>query len=254
MPTKPIIIVDHYKNAALQSPESNNYCGLRIHALPGLHELLGNICSNYLKRGAHILDLAAGSGAMSMRLKDLGFQPVAADYVLENFRAKDIPFHQLDLNENFSEKIRNNRHFDAIMASEIIEHLENPFHFFRQCSELLKPEGVLILSTPNTQNTASVINFLRDGYFLWFSDTDRQIQGHINPLTQWQIRYAIRTAKLEVRHEESYGENHSKAKGSKRLSFLAALLDKTSRIPISLRGEIYICVATKQQSSKNTTE
>ena len=41
------------------------------------------------------------------------------------------------------------RQFDAIVAGEIIEHLENPGLFLRNMQRHLKPGGVLILSTPN---------------------------------------------------------------------------------------------------------
>ena len=39
--------------------------------------------------------------------------------------------------------------FDAITAGEIIEHLENPNNFLQGAYEILKPNGVLVLSTPN---------------------------------------------------------------------------------------------------------
>jgi 2-polyprenyl-3-methyl-5-hydroxy-6-metoxy-1,4-benzoquinol methylase len=41
------------------------------------------------------------------------------------------------------------RRFDAIMAGEIIEHLESPGLFLRNMRRHLKPGGTLIISTPN---------------------------------------------------------------------------------------------------------
>lgn len=42
-----------------------------------------------------------------------------------------------------------NNLFDTIIATELIEHLYNPKTFLRECYRILKPDGVLILSTPN---------------------------------------------------------------------------------------------------------
>ena len=39
--------------------------------------------------------------------------------------------------------------FDTIVAGEIIEHLENPGLFLRNMRRHIKPEGILIISTPN---------------------------------------------------------------------------------------------------------
>lgn len=39
--------------------------------------------------------------------------------------------------------------FDTILAGEVIEHLEQPIQFLRDCRRLLKPGGLLVFSTPN---------------------------------------------------------------------------------------------------------
>lgn len=39
--------------------------------------------------------------------------------------------------------------FDAIHAGELLEHLEDPIRFLRNCLDTLKPGGILVLSTPN---------------------------------------------------------------------------------------------------------
>lgn len=39
--------------------------------------------------------------------------------------------------------------FDAIVAGELIEHLERPLDFLRSCHKTLAHGGILVLSTPN---------------------------------------------------------------------------------------------------------
>lgn len=242
---EPTIIVQQYRDAAKKASNSNSYRGLRIHALPGLHDYLGNICTKHLSPGSKIIDLAAGSGAMSVRLKDLGLEPTAVDYVTENFRATEIPFLQVDLNQDFSELFVGEK-YQAILASEIIEHLENPRHFFRQCSKILADTGVLILSTPNLQNSGSIASFARTGSFLWFSDSDYELQGHISPLSAWQIEHCLTEAGFSLIWSGSFGKGASRLAGSPRLTMLAKLIDSLSGIPVEQRGEIYVCVAAKQ--------
>ncbi|MDE2150637.1 MAG: methyltransferase domain-containing protein, partial [Gammaproteobacteria bacterium] len=151
MPTdRTTVLVDRYRKAATTAADANAYKGLRIHALPGLHEFVAGKSLEYFPAGATVLDLAAGSGALSLRLQDLGFAVTATDYVPENFRPRTIPFVQADLNADFAAAYDNR--FQAIVASEIIEHLENPRHFARQCDRLLAPGGRMVLTTPNIEN------------------------------------------------------------------------------------------------------
>src|SRR5437660_5497610 len=93
------IIVDRYRAAATRPANTNSYKGLAIHALPGLHDFIAEKALEFFSSGARVLDLAAGSGAMCLRLKDLGFEVSATDYVSENFKAS-IPFVRSDLNDS----------------------------------------------------------------------------------------------------------------------------------------------------------
>lgn len=47
------------------------------------------------------------------------------------------------------EQVLKGRVFDTIICAELIEHLENPYAFLRGVSNLLKPNGRLIVTTPN---------------------------------------------------------------------------------------------------------
>jgi 2-polyprenyl-3-methyl-5-hydroxy-6-metoxy-1,4-benzoquinol methylase len=39
--------------------------------------------------------------------------------------------------------------FDLVLALEVIEHLDNPYRFLKNIHQVLKEEGVILLSTPN---------------------------------------------------------------------------------------------------------
>ncbi|WP_114971809.1 class I SAM-dependent methyltransferase [Rhodoferax ferrireducens] len=247
------VIVDSYRN--LNQPplsESNSYKGLRIHALPGLHEFLAAVTLKHMKIGSSLLDIAAGSGAMSQRLSDMGYQVTATDYVTENFKLhSSIPFVTSNLNELFSNEY--SLSFEAIIASEIIEHLENPRHFARECFKLLAPGGKLVLSTPNIDSPASIASFLRSGTFLWFSDTEYQVDGHITPLSQWQLHKCFSEAGFLFRWKGSFGKSEQRIQGSPRLMLLTKGVQRLSCRSNDLEGEIFVAVLEKPEAGTSAS-
>lgn len=237
------VLVDPYRQAAMTKVNTNSYKGLGIHALPGLHNFIAMKAVEYFEPEATLLDIAAGTGAMTLRMQDLGFKVSATDYVPENFKLDSTPFIQADLNEAFSTAYSGR--FQAIIASEIIEHLENPRHFARECFKILEPGGRMILSTPNVENAASKASFIRSGSFLWFTEQDYAGQGHITPLTQWQIHKAFTEAGFRFLWTGSFGERASRLAGSPRLEVLARLVTLVSTINSQLAGEIFVAVLEK---------
>ena len=147
----------------------------------------------FVAAGRQNLDLAAGSGAMCLRLRDLGFVPTACDLVSENFRLHDaVEFVELNLNEPLPDCFR--AMFDGVVAAEIIEHIENPRHLLRQCFKALKPGGLLIVSTPNIGSPASRAAYVRTGAFRWFGDRNYTTDGHITPITLSGLRMMMAEA------------------------------------------------------------
>ncbi len=69
--------------------------------------------------------------------------------------------------ENYSRMVRGDAHrltkyfrrneFDTVAASNLIEHLENPTEFMRQCNKVLKKGGLLIISTDNPYRWQTLI-------------------------------------------------------------------------------------------------
>ena len=99
-----------------------------------------------------VLDLACGTGYGSALLSKTN-TVVAVDrdreaiaFAREHF-GKDVQFTIGDV-EKGNKKWGT---FDAICAFEIIEHLEKPEIFLKNAFQLLKPNGIMILSTPNAE-------------------------------------------------------------------------------------------------------
>lgn len=130
------------------------------------------------------LDAAAGQGAISLKLLELGFDVHAADINPRYFKAEGVKFLQLDLNNKLP---YGDNFFDLITSVETIEHLHNPWGCLREFHRVLKDDGTLILSTPNVLTIFSRILFLLRGRFAGFLDVDFQESGHISPIPLWQL-------------------------------------------------------------------
>jgi 2-polyprenyl-3-methyl-5-hydroxy-6-metoxy-1,4-benzoquinol methylase len=195
-----VAIVEHYRS---NISGNGQYKGLPIYALPELHLAAADLLEAGSVTKGRVLDLASGSGAFALRLIDRGFGVECADLVGDGFALENVKFHQLNFNHDFCNMVSGN--YDAITALEIIEHLENPRHFLRQCWNMLRPGGVLVLSTPNIENPRSVWRFITSGEFRQFGDEDYKISGHITPVSQKQLRNMIAENDWELLEFTSVG-------------------------------------------------
>ncbi|ELR67882.1 3-demethylubiquinone-9 3-methyltransferase [Photobacterium marinum] len=185
----------------------DSYKGLPIHAHQGLHQRsLEIVNNNRILNNAEVLDIAAGSGAMSLRLIDNGAKVTSIDLVEENFRVNhpSCDFNKLDLNTNFSTSI--NKKFDVIIALEIIEHINNSRQFIKSCRELLKPGGLLIISTPNISSDYAIAELICKGTYPYFDNDHYYNGGHVNPISSWLVELLLKDHQLELIQFESFGK------------------------------------------------
>ena len=103
----------------------------------------------------------------------------------------------------------------------------------------------MLLTTPNVENAASKASFIRSGSFLWFTEQDYKGQGHIMPLTQWQIHKVFTEAGFRFHWTGSFGEGASRLVKSPRLSLLAKLIALISSGDPELAKEIFVIVLEK---------
>ena len=224
---------------AFDGKRMNEYRGLPIFAAPGLHEAAAALLAEGAAAGSRVFEVGAGSGAMSLRLDDAGFRVTASDLFPQSFKPDHLPFVAADLNGAFASQFPDG--FDAVMALEIIEHLENPRHLLRQLRALLPLGGQLVLSTPNIANPVSQALFLRRGNFQWFRDQDYAEQGHITPLSPWQIEKALVECGFALRAERAVSNPFRRVR---KLGLAVRLLSRVfallSGLPRSRRGELWL--------------
>ncbi|HEY9768983.1 MAG TPA: class I SAM-dependent methyltransferase [Coleofasciculaceae cyanobacterium] len=131
-----------------------------------------------------LLDIGAGTGALSKKLQELGFSVSACDLHCDNFIPKEIPFKVANLNDALP---YDNASFDVVVGTEIIEHLENPWHLVRELHRVTKPGGTIVLSTPNLDNWYVRLIFFLTGKLYNFLSSYEAI-GHITPVFLWNLR------------------------------------------------------------------
>jgi 2-polyprenyl-3-methyl-5-hydroxy-6-metoxy-1,4-benzoquinol methylase len=152
----------------------------------GLHEFVAErVITRYAHSGIHAADLGTGPGAMAARLHALGCDVVAVDRDPVAFKA-DLPFVSLDFNrQDFASQLGSGS-FDLLTAIEVIEHLESPINFLRNISQLLAPNGVAVLTTPNVDCLPARVKFFLTGKVRTMDE--RGDPTHISPIFMELLR------------------------------------------------------------------
>lgn len=200
-------------------PVSNKYRGLPVLADSiDVHEKAFDLFQKYVPHAARVLDVGAGSGAFTQRLLDHGYQSLEALEVnAEAFQVKEIAVHPLNLEQSWADQLP--EPFDALVTLEVIEHLENPWHFARQCSAAIRPGGIVVLSTPNIQSSRSRIEFVLNAEFRFFHQKHFEQIGHMTSMTKNQICQVFSCAGCEF-----VDFDHSRHKGMPRPTSARKLL------------------------------
>lgn len=215
-------------------------------SLSGLGKFVLSQVQSLAGTGATVADLGTGTGRLAGWLAQAGFRVTAADLSAAYFEPTGIPIVTCDLNADFAAVLGGP--FDGIVATELMEHLENPRGFLRQCHRLLKDSGWLVLTTPNLENPVSKALFVRHDHFLWFSDKEHKATGHITPIGRWYLEKAAQDTGFAIQCLRSYGCPYSEIASWPRMKALARVLAWVAGTPEELRGEILFVLMRKLTS------
>ena len=149
------------------------------------------------KKYAH-LDIGPGHGALVSKLKAKHSCILSrcCDYTDELLEVPDIKVDVVDLNNNSTLPYENDA-FDIITATEVIEHLEDFRAVLREAHRVLKPGGLLVISTPNILNIKSRLRNLWFGFAELMGPLpvhNRALEstaGHINPVSIFYVMHTL---------------------------------------------------------------
>jgi len=182
----------------------------------------------YIKPG-RILDVGCATGFFLEVAKEKGWQPFgveineySANLAKEKFGTNIFKglLEQIDNKDNF---------FDVITMYDFIEHQKNPKESLRIVNRMLKQDGFLFLTTPNTASLSSIIfrgnwpNF-REEHLYYFSPATIERILQDNGFGVIQISSAIKAVNLfYMKHLLIKSEAHFFAS---ILAFIVNLLPK----------------------------
>jgi 2-polyprenyl-3-methyl-5-hydroxy-6-metoxy-1,4-benzoquinol methylase len=102
--------------------------------------------------GLRVFDAGCGNGALLARLREKGYSVAGCELsgsgvdIARRALGQDVRIECMSIYDDLAESFGDE--WDAVVSTEVIEHLFDPRLFARRVRELLRPGGLLVLSTP----------------------------------------------------------------------------------------------------------
>jgi SAM-dependent methyltransferase len=155
--------------------------------------LLVRYLSKRLPKGASVLDFGCYTGGLLSRLDDdfqkFGIEINEQAALMAAARAKATLWPSL-------KEIPQGCRFDAIIASDVIEHMANPRQFLEEISSHLNSGGFLILTTGDANNS----NWNRFGANWWYCFYPE----HISFISRAWLDNSVQSVGLRVHHCKTF--------------------------------------------------
>lgn len=133
-----------------------------------------------------IVEVGCGSGLLASEIHAVHKNISLIDIVDSREYCRELDFHGVDLSR---EKLPfEDNSVSIIIATQVLEHIENLTFYINECHRVLKENGRLIVSYPNYSNFMQRMQFLLRGYV---GRLGGQVSsgGHINMLPFKSFRH-----------------------------------------------------------------
>ncbi|WP_066801722.1 bifunctional 2-polyprenyl-6-hydroxyphenol methylase/3-demethylubiquinol 3-O-methyltransferase UbiG [Moraxella oblonga] len=193
--------------------------------------------------GKKVLDVGCGGGILSHAMAVRGAEVLGVDLGAENLQAgqihaqrtgvDNVDFHCIAIEELAKEQAGT---YDVVTCMEMLEHVPNPQSIITACFELLKPNGICVMSTINRNPKSYLFAIVGAEYVLRLLDrgthdfnkfiTPAELDGmavragfgrfdmtglHYNPITK---RFWLSNANVDVNYMMSFKKGNQKDKQS----------------------------------------
>lgn len=150
--------------------------------------------------GLRILDIGCGAGLLSEPLARLGAQVIGIDPSDSNIAAAKAHAARssllIDYRATSIEAMGNLERFDIVLAMEVVEHVTDVEVFLERCAALMKPTGMMVVSTLNRTLKSFALAIVGAEYVLrWLPRGTHQWNKFVTPA---ELAQHLHRSRLEI--------------------------------------------------------
>jgi len=136
--------------------------------------------------GLRILDIGCGAGLLCEPLTRLGAQLIGVDPSASNIAAAWLHADKGQLSIDYRcstvEQMDAHERFDIVLAMEVVEHVSDVGLFLNRCAAMLKPGGMMVISTLNRNWKSFALAIVGAEYVLrWLPRGTHQWDKFVTP-------------------------------------------------------------------------
>jgi 2-polyprenyl-6-hydroxyphenyl methylase/3-demethylubiquinone-9 3-methyltransferase len=145
-----------------------------------------NVKSLNCLSGLRVLDIGCGAGLLCEPLTRLGAQVIGVDPSASNIAAAKLHADRGHLSIDYRcttvEEMDVRERFDIVLAMEVVEHVNDVGLFLGRCAAMLKPGGLMVVSTLNRNWKSFALAIVGAEYVLrWLPRGTHQWEKFVTP-------------------------------------------------------------------------